>query len=518
MLDDLKKDRHAGLGAKEQARLAMYVSFLVLLGGAIAMGARCTPEKLDELASGTEEDVAPTDPGPTLDPLEVDRLVRAEGAEPDHWSEAGIRYLRRIQRTGSLGERLGRVTTADLVAGAASPGGAEGSLRGRYLEVMGRVTDVAREVYRGDSERLWTVVIEGEDGTPFLAVKHALKSEVAEGPPVDAKPPQVQGERIERGDWVLVRGVLLQQRVGSFGESQLGSPTPVVFADQWRIIVPPDQWSPVIGALDEALWGDIGDRFMAESRRWDEEPLYEVLRWARAKGREQIAADLKSGALPYETWGSKRFRAWSDEVKVDADTPRPLTDGSRGKIFRLSGIVGQVVPFDWEGIPRNRWGVDEFQVAHILADHYRSVAFQGFLPFPLRSFEDVEGEKKEHIYVYGVFVKNLTYDTKHRAEDDDSGRRHPITAPMFVVIHAERFPEEVAAERIRSTMIWVAAGMVLFGLLFYIVLIRGSRGQDKRMEAHRMALRKRARERAATKGIDPATPPPAGDAPPPGDG
>ena len=83
--------------------------------------------------------------------------------------------------------------------------------------------------------------------------------------------------------------------------------------------------------------------------------------------------------------------------------------------------------------------------------------------------------------------------------------------PMFVVIHAEPYPEGAAAEKIRATMVWVAAGRVLFGLLFYLVLIRGARAQEGRMEAHRLELRKRAR--AAGQGVE-ATAPPGG----PGEG
>ena len=501
MLDDLKKDRQAGLGAQERVKLSLYVAMLIMLGASIWMGTQCSArmQALEESPEEVPPDEAPEKPGPVLDPVEVDTLVRGEGAEPDRWSDAGITYLRRIQRRGSFGARAEPVTTAALAA-AKAPAGAEGALRGHYVEVLARVTDVAREVYRPgegptDSERLWTVVLEGQDGATAIGIKHALKSEVAEGPPVDLKPPQVSADRIEKDHWVLVRGVYLQDRVGTFGETQLGDPTPVLFATQWRIVVPPEQRTPLISSLDEALWSEVGDRFMAESRNWEEDAVYEVLRWARATGRETIRKQLEDGTLPWEAWDAERFQAWRKEVAVDADAERPLTEGSRGKVFRISGIVGEVLQFGWERIPRNPWGVDEFQILRVLADHYQTVAFQSFLPWPINAFEGVSGAKGEHVYVYGVFVKNYTYDTKH-AHKDGSGRRHPITTPMFVVLHAEPFPEEAAAEAIRRSMMWVAGGMVLFGLLFYIVLIRGSRGQDERMEEHRMALRRRARAKA----------------------
>ncbi len=517
MLDDLKKDRQAGFGAQERVKLSLYVTALIMLGMSIWMGSQCSAkmQALEETPAvapdGTSGEGTPPEaaPGPTLDPVELDTLVRGEGVEPDRWSEAGIAYLRRIQRRGTFGPTPQRVTPSALAA-AKAPAGTEGALRGRLVEVLGRVTEVAREVYRPgqsptDGERLWTVVLEGSDGASFVGIKHALKSDVAEGPPVDRKPPQVSADRIAEDHWVLVRGIYLQDRVGTFGETQLGDPTPVLFATQWRIVVPPDQRTPVISALDEALWSEVGDRYMAESRNWEEDAVYEVIQWARATGREAIGEKLRSGELPWEAWDAERFEAWRKEVAVDGEAARPLTEGSRGKVYRLSGIVGEVLQFGWERIPRNPWGVDEFQILRMLADHYQTVAFQSFLPFDIDAFEGVNGTKAEHLYVYGVFVKNYTYDTKH-AHKDGSGRRHPITTPMFVVLHAEPFPEEAAAEAIRRSMYWVAGGMVLFGLLFYIVLIRGSRGQDERMEKHRIALRQRARAKgqSPTPGSTPA--------------
>ncbi|MDF1703106.1 MAG: hypothetical protein P1V36_18310 [Planctomycetota bacterium] len=528
MLDDLKKDRQAGIGAQEKLKLSLYVGMLIMLGLSIWMGSQCssrldTIEEEDPVAAEVPDDPIPQ--GPILDPVGLDTLVRAEKAEPDRWSEAGIEHLRSVQRRGSLGALVGRVSPKELAA-ASQPAGTEGALRGQLVEVVGRVTAVVREVYRPgtsptDSERLWTVLLEGEDGTPVVAIKHSRASEVGEGPPLDRKPPQVKAERIEEDHWVLVRGVYLQDRVGTLGGTQLGDPAPVLFATQWRIVFPPDQRNPLISSLDDALWSEVGDRFMAESRNWEEDAVYETIQWARHEGYESIKAKLDSGELPWEVWSSKRFQAWRKEVVVDSDAARPLTDASRGKVFRLSGVVGEVLQFGWERIPRNPWGVDEFQILTMLADHYQTVSFRSFLPYPIETFEGVTGDRKEHLNVYGVFVKNLTYDTRHMHEDG-SGRQRPITMPMFVVIHAEPYPEGAAAERIKETMVWVAAGMVLFGLLFYLVLIRGGQSQVKRMEEHRLALRRRARatgQGASAEGPTAEGPPPAAaDEPSPTDG
>ena len=69
----------------------------------------------------------------------------------------------------------------------------------------------------------------------------------------------------------------------------------------------------------------------------------------------------------------------------------------------------------------------------------------------------------------------------------------PVTVPLFVVLHAEPYPEGEASRAMRRLMLWVAGVMVVFGVIFYVVLIRGGQKQAQRMEEHRMALRKRAR-------------------------
>ena len=90
-----------------------------------------------------------------------------------------------------------------------------------------------------------------------------------------------------------------------------------------------------------------------------------------------------------------------------------------------------------------------------------------------------------------MFIKNFTYDTKFRLEDGNDEAR-PITTPLFVVLDIEPFPYGEAG-KYRTMMFWIAGFMVLFGLLFYLVLIRGGQKQQVRMEAHRMELRKRIR-------------------------
>ncbi|MDA1196286.1 MAG: hypothetical protein O2894_14045 [Planctomycetota bacterium] len=525
MLDDLKKERVGFFGAQERVRLSLYVAGLLLLGCAIFAGARSAsmpsdpppengvpavdapPDSAGPNGRGPEDAVAQA---PTLNAVEIDDLVRASGAEPDGWATPAIERIRSVRRAGHLGRVAARPTAAELAAANGPASDAAGSsLRGRVVEVLGRVVALAREEYRprldsSGSERLWTVVLEDPQGARFLALKYALASDPGEGPPTDTKPPQIRGELIAPDHWVLVRGVYFQDRVGSVADERVPVPTPTLFATDWRIVVPPDQRNPDISELDEALWGDVQDRFMRHTRNWQEAAAFETIRWARRLGHAQIKAMLDSGELPWERWETERFAKWKKEVQSEEeDAPRPFTEGSRGRVYRLAGVVGSVLQFGWDSVPRNAWGVEEFELLTMLTDHYQTVSFRSFVPFPMASFDGVEGKPAEHLYVYGVFVKNFTYDSKFR-DEDGSGRARPVTMPMFVILHAEPYPEEAAAERIRSAMFWVAVGMVVFALFFYFVLIRGDRQQERRMEEHRIALRRRARAKNQGATADPS--------------
>lgn len=512
MLDDLKKEQQAGIAAKERLKLSLYVGGLLLMGVLIYMGTaskKIQSKVSEDPSAATIGEVAAPAPAPVpvLEPAELQRLVATSGMEPDRWSVPGIEYLRKIRRTGRIGPVTRRLDPAALWTLDPT------TARGESLDLSGRVVAISRETYGtdpdDDSGRIWSVILEGADGTQVIACSYALRSEVAEGPPADTRPPGVRAERIQVGQTIIARGVYLQRRTGTLGEIQLRPETPALFTFHYRIVVPPDQRNPLISALDEALWSEVRDRFNRESRTWDEDALFEVIQWARAQGYEKCREAVLNGELGWSDWGADRFKAWKDEVRVDEDDPRPVTEGSRGKVFRVAGIVGEVLDFGWERIPRNPWGVDEFQVVTLLADHYLNVSLRMFLPYPIDTFKDVEGTRAEHIRVYGVYIKNLTYDTKHKRADD-SGRAHPVTAPMFVVLHAEPYPDDIAQQRMRSAMAWVAGGMLIFGLLFYFVLIRGSRRQNRDMEQHRLALRRRIRAKGQGPKF-PAAPPSEGD-------
>jgi hypothetical protein len=504
MLDHLKKDRQVGFGAQERVRLALYVAALLALGGFIVISATGhskparAPEEPDPAAAKAE-------PVAVLDPATLNALVVASGAEPERFSPAGIEYLRTFALEGRWGDVQERLAPRALAA--RDPTG----MRGRVFEVVGRVVDVSRETYRppGESrdQRLWSVVLEGPEGGTMVALEHSLASEQDEGPPADTKPPLVSRDRIAVGQQVIVRGVYLQRRTGTIGQIVLREPTPVLFSSAFRIEFPLAERRPPISSIADALWSDIEDRLNRQSRRWDEDALFEVVQWARTQGPEACRRAVLEGEIEWQRWERARFETWKKEVPT-TEGERPFTDNARGSVFRVSGIIGEVLKFGWERVTRNAWGVDEIHAISLLSDHYRNVALRLILPFPISDYPGVAGERAEHVRVYGVYLKNYTYDTRHQ-RPDGSERNQPITVPMFVVLHMEPFPIEDAGRGMRTLMYWIAGAMVLFGLLFYLVLIRGGQKQAERMEAHRWALRKRARASLTGK---PGQAPPAGEA------
>ncbi len=68
--------------------------------------------------------------------------------------------------------------------------------------------------------------------------------------------------------------------------------------------------------------------------------------------------------------------------------------------------------------------------------------------------------------------------------------------PFFVVLDVRPRIYDSSKSGFDTAMRVVAGVMVLLGLLFYLVFIRGERREAARMEEHRRRLRKRMRERA----------------------
>ena len=416
--------------------------------------------------------------------------MAASGAEPFRYAAEGIEYIIEVARTGQVGPTVTSIAPSELAT--RPPAG----VRGRVFEVEGRVVERTREAYQPPgqsfSEILWTLILEGRDGGRVIVVKRGKASDLGEGAPTSAEPAGGRRVPVELGQHVRVRGVYLQQRTGTLGQTAV-SQMPVLVGLKFRIELPAEEHLEPLASPDEASWDDVRDEVMRDSRKWDEPAVFEVLQWARERGYERILEDIRSGALPYEIWDRETFDRWKKEVAVESGEARTFTESARGKLYRTPGIIGDLSEVGWEHIPPNRWGVDKLYDLHLLSDHYREVALRVFSPFPLQVIDGVSGKRKEHLRIYGLFVKNYTYDSRHKREGGDEW--HPITVPMFVMLHAEPVDEEASQREMRRLMLWVAGAMLLFGLLFYIVIVRGGRKQAERMEAHRARLRQRIREK-----------------------
>lgn len=147
-------------------------------------------------------------------------------------------------------------------------------------------------------------------------------------------------------------------------------------------------------------------------------------------------------------------------------------------------------------------------ILDLISDHYANVALRVFMPFPLDDFPDVKGERAERLRVTGLFVKNFTYKTRRPSEE---GGYDLLTVPFFVVLHVA---SDEGGRSPYKPLIWIIAGaIVVLGILFYVVLVRGESKERDRMDERRRALRKRVRE------LHPPDFGPHGGAPPaPGDG
>jgi hypothetical protein len=304
------------------------------------------------------------------------------------------------------------------------------------------------------------------------------------------------------GDEVAVRGVYLQRRIGTVGQTPLSVPTPVLVALAFRK-------SPTstltIEDPTEADWREVKDRFLSETKNWEEPAVFQMLRWAERQGADRLREDVRSGKLAWKSWDRKAFDAWEKEIRVEDDAaPRPFTEGARGKLWRFTGLVGQFVHEGWETVPPNAFGVDRLYVLDVSADDYSligtGIVLRLFCPFPLDAFPGVTGKKLQRVGVYGYFVKNYSYTSKH-GHHDKAGYQD-ITVPTFVVVHVE---EAEAPKPDNSLVWWLAGSMVVLGFLFWFFLIRGEAKDAAKMEHFRISLRQRARRAAAGASAETST-------------
>jgi hypothetical protein len=150
---------------------------------------------------------------------------------------------------------------------------------------------------------------------------------------------------------------------------------------------------------------------------------------------------------------------------------------------------------DWATVAPNPHGVDEVWTYWFLSDHTVYSGTRMDSPFAPSTFPGITDAQKQRVRAYGVFVKNYSYTV-------DPQKKEPkeVTTPYFVLLHMEPdFPRSGPMHQ--NAFFWVTVSMILFGILFYVVLIRGERKEAAKSEAHRMELRRRAR------GVPPAAGP-----------
>lgn len=490
MLEHLKMERQKSGGA--QARLRVYMIGLLFLGGVIFLiaqsgGRTKGPEELPEAlpAPGAEKaEAALVD----LEQLPVDDSPAVHA----RIQEAPLAYLLSIADR-DFAPHAERTELADL---AAIP---FAEARGRIFETQGTVEAIDRAVYGGaKDQRLWSVLVETGDGSRVLVLKHALKSDNDEGHPQGAL--NFTADLLEVGDRILLRGIYLQRWAGTFVSSIVRQPIPVLVA------TPPNAAfrklpEPLLPILDptEADWGEVEDRFLKETQVWQEPALFQVVQWARRVGYEKIAEWIASGQLVAKDWDVEVFYAWGEEVEsTDPDATRPVTESMRGGFFKTSGLVASFLREGWKTIPReaSAYDVDTLYLFDLMSDHWGNKTIRTWSPWPLETFPGVK-KKGQHVTIYGYFLKNFTYATR---QVRDKGAAD-ITMPMFVVLHVEPVPDLASPYR---TMIWVISGLILLlGVLFYFVFVRGEQREAERMEAFRRGLRKRIREHGQARTLGP---------------
>ncbi len=525
MLDHLKKERQAGLHRQEKIRLSLYVAGMVVLGAAIfadhAMRDKRTDEGADtRVETGTSPDgdgasdntaVGGTNAKDSASPVAIDRAklaqrVEASGDAPFRYASGAIAFLN--DQPGWYPRPERQLTPAEFITltKTSSQNDDSNALVGRTFDIVGNVIDRTREVFRrpdapkGDA-RLWSLVIEGEDGTLAASVSVGNESDVGHGAPLDTVGPHRVAETIMPGHDVVLRGTFLQMRTGTIGETILRGTTPVFFLHRARIAYPPKRAAETILELDHASWEDVRDRKMKDSVKLLENAVFQTIRWARSEGYTKIHEGIKSKTIPWTPWEGDTFDRWMKEIDVDEKADRPFTEAARGKLFRVTGMLADWTQEGWETVPRNPWQIDGFDMVTILSDHYMHLAIPTVMAFRGQELPNFTGKRQDHVALYGVFVKNYSYKTRFRSK---RGGTHMYTVPLFVVLDAH--PVVYSKDRgLSNIMVWIAAGMVLFALLFFLVIVPSGARQQKRMEAHRMALRRRAR--AAGQGKVAGTPP-----------
>jgi len=516
MFDDLKA-RRTGRSAKESARLWAMLGAAVIFGALVFNSKACTPEpKVGPRPPTTKATGAPV--AIPLDRAPLERLV-ATPADPKAFDAAALDYLITEIDKGAARRVPDRVLPVQDVV-ALDPSAAVG----RLYETVGVVRSIDAEEYKSAAnpavDQLWGFALEGGGGARVVVVQSGRTTMPEGGRPREANRAGAAPEALAEGAEVRVRGYYLQRRTGSVGGvKSIDAPTPVLVAREYRIV------RPLLTRIEhpgEADFSRTKDRSNADTRSLDEQPLFEILAWARRRGAAAIAADLRSGALPFKVWDQSRFLTWSRELESDRDQslpdPRQMTLASRGKVFVTSGALLTQDHEDWDGVPRNSYGVEERWKYWIISDHYGNVPLLFDASFPLSDFENVPapvGSPYPHVRVYGVFVKNYTFEPAKAHLRPDA--RPDITVPFFVALWMEPIVYETASLW-QNPFFVIGFSLAVFIAGFLFVMIRMERRESAQMDAQRKRLRKHVvlpGSRAGAESAPPASSDAAGPAAPP---
>ncbi|MDJ0976264.1 MAG: hypothetical protein QNJ98_17520 [Planctomycetota bacterium] len=513
MFEDLKREHAAGLGSKERARLTMFVAGCLILGVTL-VGLQSCPD-LGEGDSVADQENGVTTPGTEApEPVKLDPAELAKRGGKDVGG----------QRVEILEAYAPDLVTYMLTTLEGEPGpGARmrpsalqalpvDEVRGQVFDVEGVVVARAEEVFEKETQRLWSLVVQDEDGGQVVVVKHGFRADPGSGRPLDDYRGMGAREPIRVGQYVLARGYYIQRRTGTIGGSTLPEATPVLWGTNFRQQLEPADRAKPVASLEDIRWDLLRDRYFAETQRWDEPQLYEALQWARAQGVERIREMIQKGELDITEWDQELFSKWQPEVDVRDDAERPFTDGARGQWFKTSGLIASHAYEGWNTVPANKWAVDAFTVLDINTDHYAHTNIRNVSAFPLDRYTDIEGVYKEHVWIYGVFYKNHTFVTR-RGREGMKGAS-PLTMPMFIVMHVEPRVYNLDESKYLGFMWIVAGSIVLLGLIFWIVFVRGESKEAARLEQYRIKLRQRMRAKGQGAKLPER---PLGDAPP-GDG
>jgi hypothetical protein len=123
-----------------------------------------------------------------------------------------------------------------------------------------------------------------------------------------------------------------------------------------------------------------------------------------------------------------------------------------------------------------------------MSDYYGNTVIPCLTPFPWETFGmDDWRAQDQRVYVYGVFVKNYSFDTQKLKPEGEGAAR--ATRPLFVVVDVEAYPMGPRGDA--SPVMWVLGGVVAgLGLLFF-VLMRIERRDEERLRQQKRAWGRR---------------------------